>query len=292
MIKSMTGFGRGEYADEKFKFTVEIKTVNHRYTDCSIRMSRRLNFIEDKVREYILKNVSRGKIDVSIQFDDFSEGAREVELDEALATAYVDSLRRMKEKFDLIDDISVSTIASYPEVLKVQKGELNEEEVWVALSQCINIAIASLIKMREIEGAELKRVLSERIDNVAKMLDIVIEKASDVVMIYKAKLEDRIKELLDRQVVDEMRLATEVAFFADRSNIDEEIDRLKSHIEQFRNILNSSQPIGRKLDFMVQEMNREVNTIGSKTTDIKTLNQVVDLKSEMEKIREQIQNIE
>ena len=292
MIKSMTGFGRGEYADVKFKFAVEIKTVNHRYTDCSIRMSRRLNFIEDKAREYILKNVSRGKIDVSIQFEDFSEGAREVELDEALASAYVDSLKKMKEKYNLIDDISVSTIASYPEVLKVQKGELEEDEVWKALSQCINIAITSLVKMREIEGAELKKVLIERIDNIAQMHAIIIEKAPEVVLSYKAKLEDRIKELLDRQIVDESRLATEVVFFADRCNIDEEIDRLNSHIEQFRNILNSNQPIGRKLDFMVQEMNREVNTIGSKTSDIKTLNQVVDLKSEMEKIREQIQNIE
>src|SRR5665647_1083149 len=292
MIKSMTGFGRGEYADMKFKFAVEIKTVNHRYTDCSIRMSRRLNFIEDKAREYILKNVSRGKIDVSIQFEDFSEGAREVELDEALASAYVDSLKKMKEKYNLIDDISISTIASYPEVLKVQKGELEEVEVWEALLQCINIAITSLVKMREIEGAELKRVLIERIDNIAQMHAIIIEKAPEVVLSYKTKLEDRIKELLDRQIVDESRLATEVVFFADRCNIDEEIDRLNSHIEQFGNILNSNQPIGRKLDFMVQEMNREVNTIGSKTSDIKTLNQVVDLKSEMEKIREQIQNIE
>jgi len=288
----MTGFGRGEYADQQFKFTVEIKTVNHRYTDCSIRMSRRLNFIEDKAREYILKNVSRGKIDVSIQFEDYSEGAREIELDEALASAYVDSLRKIKEKYNLIDDISVSTIATYPEVLKVQKGELVEEEVWAALSQCINIAITSLVRMREIEGAELKRVLLEKVENIAQMMVIVVEKAPEVVLVYKAKLEERIKELLDRQVIDESRLATEVAFFADRCSIDEEIDRLNSHIEQFRNILNSTQPIGRKLDFMVQEMNREINTIGSKANDLRIGQQVVSVKSELEKVREQIQNLE
>lgn len=292
MIKSMTGFGRGSAQQEGKEFTVEIKTVNHRYVDIFVKYPRQLSFLEDKVREVVGKSLSRGKIDVYISFEDKGEDSKTVLLDEALAKAYISAIGLLKEKFELSDDASVSLISRFPDVLRVEKVEADEEKLWALLKTALESALESLIAMRIKEGDELKNSLLEKADFIESVLKLISQRSPEVVREYKAKLESRIKEIMEQQVVDENRLAMEVAIFADRCSIDEEIVRLGSHISQLRDTLNAKQPVGRKLDFLVQEMNREINTIGSKANDLVITKNVIDLKSEIEKIREQIQNIE
>lgn len=292
MIKSMTGFGRGKSQRDGMEFLVEIKTVNHRYSDIYIKLPRQIAFLEDKIREVVGKSVSRGKVDVYVSFDDFSEESKNVLIDEALAKTYIKSAELLRDKYNLIDDISVSLIAKFPDVLKVEKAEQDEEKIWNVLNEALGYALEALLDMRSVEGQGLKNDLIERtlyIENVVKEIRI---RAPEVVKEYKIRLENRIKELLDQQVVDESRIAMEVALFADRCNIDEEIVRLLSHVTQFRETLDMKQPVGRKLDFLIQEMNREINTIGSKANDLNITKSVVDIKCELEKIREQVQNIE
>lgn len=292
MIKSMTGFGRGENSQDGKEFTVEIKTVNHRYSDIFIKMPRQIGFLEDKVRELVGKAVSRGKIDVYITYHDYSDDARVVTLDEGLAKTYISATESLRDKFLLKDDITVSLISRFPDVLKVEQAQEDEELLWSVLKTALTKALDSLIEMREIEGEGLRNVLLERADFIDSIVAEIAKRAPEVPKEYKLKLEVRIKELLDQQTVDENRLATEVALFADRCSIDEELVRLASHIEQLREALSIDQPVGRKLDFLVQEMNREINTIGSKANDLSITKNVVEVKSEIEKIREQIQNIE
>lgn len=292
MITSMTGYGRGKCSCEGKDFVVEIKTVNHRYSDVYIKMPRQISFLEDKVREEVSKAVSRGKADVYISFDDYGEDAKNVLIDEGLVKTYINAVELLKTKYNLKDDISVSLIAKFPDVLKVEKAQQDENKIWELLKEALNGAIDSLISMRRIEGEGLKRSLLERGAYIETVLKEISMRAPEVVKEYKSKLESRIKELLDQQVVDENRLSMEVAIFADRCSIDEEIVRLGSHLAQFRQILDMDGPVGRKLDFLLQEMNREINTIGSKANDLTITRFVVDVKSELEKIREQIQNIE
>ncbi len=292
MIKSMTGFGRGKSQADGMECLVEIKTVNHRYSDVYIKIPRQISFLEDKVREVVSKSVSRGKADVFISFDDFSEDSRSILIDEGLAKTYIDTVRLLKDKYELQDDISVSLIAKFPDVLKVEKVEQDEEKIWNLLSEALEGAIDSLINMRKIEGEGLKNCILERTDYIENIVKEIGIRAPEVVKEYKCKLENRIKELLDQQIVDENRMATEVAIFADRCSIDEELVRLSSHIGQLKETLQVGQSVGRKLDFLIQEMNREINTIGSKANDLNITKFVVEIKSELEKIREQIQNIE
>ncbi len=292
MIKSMTGFGRGKIEDGGKELMVEIKTVNHRYCDIYIKMPRQISFLEDKVREVIRKKISRGKVDVYITYDDFSEDSKDIIIDRALAEAYNRSVQLLRDEFGLKDDISVSLIARFPDVLRVEKPEEDEERIWSLLSVALNDALDALINMRQIEGEGLMHDLLERTTIIENNIKEISIRAPEVVKEYKCKLENRIKELLDQQIVDENRLAMEVAIFADRCSIDEELVRLGSHIKQLRETLKLSQPVGRKLDFLLQELNREINTIGSKANDLIITNQVVEIKSELEKIREQIQNIE
>ncbi len=292
MIKSMTGFGRGENAHNGKEFTVEIKTVNHRYSDIFVKMPRQISFLEEKVRELVGKSISRGKTDVFITYSNYSDDSRFVTFDEQLAKAYISAVEALRDKFGLTDDISVSLISKYPEVLRVEQAQDDEEQLWSLLKVAVENAVESLIKMRVTEGEGLKNVLLERADIIESAIAEIAERAPEVPKEYKTKLSDRIKELLDQQAVDENRLAMEVALFADRCSIDEELVRLSSHFSQLRQILSMDQPIGRKLDFLVQEMNREINTIGSKANDLVITKLVVDVKSEIEKIREQIQNIE
>ncbi len=292
MIMSMTGFGRGEYSRDGKEFTVEIKTVNHRYSDIFVKMPRQIGFLEDKVRELVGKAISRGKIDVFITYYNYSEDSKHVVFDEGLAKAYVSAVEALRDKFGLTDDISVSLISKYPDVLRVEQAQEDEELLWSMLREAVDNAVASLIHMRGIEGEGLKNVLLERADIIENVIAEISKRAPEVPREYKTKLNARIKELLDQQVVDESRIAVEVALFADRCSIDEELVRLGSHFGQMRQILSMDQPVGRKLDFLVQEMNREINTIGSKANDLTITRLVVDIKSEIEKIREQIQNIE
>lgn len=292
MIRSMTGFGRGEYKGEGQEFLVEIKTVNHRYSDIYLKLPRQISFLEEKVRETVNKSIARGKIDVYVSYDEYGEDSKIVLLDEPLAKAYIKSVETLRDKFNLKDDISVSLIAKFPDILKVEKTEADEDKTWRGLKTALDNALDSLVRMREIEGEGLKNDILERASYIQQIVRSMEGRAPEVVKEYKQRLENRIKELLDQQVVDESRLAMEVAIFADRCSIDEELVRLNSHIKQLKETLCMEQPVGRKLDFLVQEMNREVNTIGSKSNDLEITKNVVEIKSEIEKIREQVQNIE
>ena len=292
MIKSMTGFGRGTSQVEGKEFLVEIKTVNHRYSDIFIKMPRQLTFLENKVRDVVNKGIPRGKIDVYINYSNYGDDSKCVLLDEPLAKAYTDAVGKLRDKFGLTDDISVSLIARFPDVLQVEKGEEDEELLWDLLKQALDEALKNLVIMRQNEGQGLKTSLLEKADFIEDIIKIITQRSPEVVREYKQKLESRIKELIEQQTIDENRLATEVAMFADRCSIDEELVRLASHIKQLRDTLGMAEPVGRKLDFLIQEMNREINTIGSKANDLSITRNVVEVKSEIEKMREQIQNIE
>lgn len=293
MVRSMTGFGRGTYSENAKEFTVEIKSVNHRYIDFYIKLPRQLSFLEDRVREIVSKSLFRGKVDIFISFEDRSDASKNVTLDEALASAYIQAFEKLNDKYNLVDDISVSLVSRFPDVLRVEKHDVDEEQLWLVLKNAIELAITSLIQMREKEGNELRTSLLQKADLMEEIIIQIANRSPEVVLEYKQKLENRIKELMSQQTLDDNRIAMEVAIFADRGSIDEELVRLGSHLVQLRDILGiNKQPVGRKLDFLVQEINREINTIGSKSNDIIITKNVLDLKSETEKIREQIQNIE
>ncbi len=293
MVRSMTGFGRGTFSENGKEFTVEIKSVNHRYVDFYIRMPRQISFFEDRIREVVSKSVSRGKVDIFVSFEDRSEDSKVVTLDEALAGAYIQAANKIKEKYNIQDEISLSLITRFPDVLRVEKHEADEDELWSILSKAIEAAVNSLVSMREREGSELRNSILQKALYMQEIIAEISKRSPEVVLEYKQKLENRINDLLGQQTIDENRLAMEVAIFADKCSIDEELVRLGSHMLQLSDILKiKNQPVGRKLDFLVQEINREINTIGSKSNDINITKFVLELKSETEKIREQIQNIE
>lgn len=291
LIKSMTGFGRGEFSQGTSTFSVDVRSVNHRYCDVSVRMPRPMSMMEEKVREFVSERISRGKVDVYINYSTFGQSSQ-VKLDTSLAKAYVDSLNTLKEMFQIQDDISLSLLTRFSDIMSLETVEQDMEELWLILKEALEIAFNALIEMRKREGGRLKNDLLEKIVDVRALVENMKEKSSGIVDEYKNKLYDRIKELIKEIPIDENRLLTEVAIFADKTSIDEEIVRLESHMEQFRKALNSDGPVGKKLDFIIQEMNREVNTIGSKITDLEVLNNVISIKTEIEKIREQVQNIE
>lgn len=291
MLKSMTGFGHCEYSENGITFTIEIKTVNHRYFDTYLRMPKQLSGFEERVRSRLASKIGRGKVDVYITYENQSDDAMEVLLDERLARAYSTALKKIAESLSLRDDISVSSLARFPEILKVEKKD-QDDVIGVILDKAVDQAIAVLIDMREREGERLKESMLANLAVLENWLALIREKAPEVVKDYREKLEARINEMVDIQKVDPSRLAMEVALFADRCNIDEEIVRLASHIIQMRHMLNEGSPVGKKADFLIQEMNREVNTIGSKASDLEITRSVVEMKSEIEKLREQIQNIE
>jgi len=288
----MTGYGRGEYENGGRKYVVEIKTVNHRYADIFVKVPRQISFIEDRVRQTVSKNLSRGKIDVFVNYESNEENSKLVVIDEVLAESYINAVRFLRDNFGLQDDISTSLISRFPDVLKVEKAEEDVDEIWEGLKIALDEAIDCVIKMRENEGEGLKRDFLKKAAYVESLVEEISKRAPEVVKDYKQRLETRIKDLLEQQTIDESRLAMEVAIFADRCSIDEELVRIKSHINQLKEILDMDQPIGRKLDFLIQEMNREINTIGSKANDLIITKNVIEIKSEIEKIREQIQNVE
>ncbi|WP_427338541.1 YicC/YloC family endoribonuclease [Caloranaerobacter sp. DY30410] len=293
MIKSMTGFGRGESRDNVRHFVVEIKSVNHRYNDIIIKMPKHLNYIEDRIRKYIKSKISRGRIEVYINLEYMDDSGVKVQVDLPLAKAYKEAVEVLNEKLYIEDKITIDLIAKFPDVIKVEKQEEDEDEVWNCLKNGLEEALNKLIEMRIREGQELAKDIKLRAKNIIDIVKTIEARSPEVVLEYKNKLNSRIEELLgDSYELDENKLANEVAFFADKSNIDEEIVRLYSHVNQLISTLDADVPVGRRLDFLIQEMNREANTIGSKASDIVITNKVVELKSEIEKIREQIQNIE
>ena len=294
MIKSMTGFGRGEYADGKRNITVEIRAVNHRYSDITVRMPRRYGFAEDKVKAAVKAVLIRGKVEVSIMIEYVAENDMTIKLNEPLARQYYDNLRQLREGLGLSGEISLDLVAGMPDVLKAVPDVEDEEEITRAILIPVEEAAANLEAMRLTEGEKLAEDLLAKGRRIRELLDDIAARAPMVVADYTARLRERIAELLDGSAaLPEERILTEAAIFADKCSIDEEITRLGSHLIQLRKIVESpSEAEGKKLDFLVQEMNREANTIGSKANDIKITERMLEIKSEIEKIREQVQNIE
>lgn len=293
MIKSMTGFGRCEAADEKRKFTVEMKGVNHRYLDANIRMPKKLNFFESAIRSLLKESVHRGKVDIFITYEDFSESQVSLKYNETLAAEYLEKFKMMEEKFSLENDIRVSTLSRYPEVLTMEEKMDDEEELWKGLKKALDGAIAQFVQTRTVEGENLKKDLIAKLDGMLELVGQIEERAPKIIAEYREKLEGKVKELLEDTQIDEGRIASEIVIFADKICTDEEVVRLRSHVEHMKATLQSvDSGIGRKLDFIAQEMNREANTILSKANDLETSNIGIELKTEIEKVREQIQNIE
>lgn len=292
MIKSMTGFGRCEISDENRKFTVEMKSVNHRYFDVNIRMPKKLIFFETSIRNLLKQYAARGKIDIFISYEDMTENQVSLKYNEHLAAEYMNYLKKMAETFSLENDIRVSTLSRYPEILTMEEQAPDEEELWNSLKQAIEGACSQFVKTRITEGDNLKTDIIGKLDEMMEAVAYIEARSPEILAEYRSKLEDKLKEFIETAQVDESRVAAEVVIFTDKMCTDEEVVRLKSHIENMRDTLKNSDGIGRKLDFIAQEMNREANTILSKANDLEVSNIAIDLKTHIEKVREQIQNIE
>ncbi len=292
MIKSMTGFGRSEYLKGSKKFTVEIKTVNHRYFDASIKMPKKFSFFETNIRDELKNYVQRGKIDVFVTFEDFAEENVSLKYNEALAAEYLKHLREMSDHLRVDDDITASRLGRCPEVFSMEEQEIDEEEIWSILGEALKGACEQLSASREKEGESLKEDILDKLDGMDENVSLVEARGPKIVEEYRAKLEDKVKELLADTQMDESRIASEVVLYADKICTDEETVRLHSHIHSMQDALKAGGAVGRKLDFIAQEMNREANTILSKANDLETSNIAIELKTEIEKVREQVQNIE
>ncbi len=292
MIKSMTGFGREQGIVDGYEILVEIRSVNHRYFEFSSRIPRSYSYLDEKLKSLLSKRVSRGKVEVSVSISKTEGAEEEIEVNLDIAQGYVNALREANKKLELSDDLSLASITRFPDIFKIQKVEDDEEVVWNAVSQICTNALDKFISMRQIEGGKMYEDISSRLNFIEEKTNEIESILPSISENYKDRLYSKIVETLEDKNIDEQRILTEVAIFSDKIAVDEETVRLHSHVSQFRELINSNEPVGRKLDFLVQEMNREVNTIGSKAQDLSVTKTVVDLKSEIEKIREQIQNIE
>lgn len=292
MIKSMTGFGRCEIAEGTRKVTVELKSVNHRYLDVNLKLPKKLGFFESSIRNELKKYAQRGKIDMFITYEDFSENNVCIKYNKDIAAEYLGYLKSMAEDFGLDNDIRVSTLSRYPEVFSMEEQMTDEEEIWKILAKTIDGAAEGFVESRIKEGQNLADDLIGKLDGMLEHVSFIEERSPQIIEEYRAKLSERVQELLGDATVDEARLLTEVTIFADKICVDEELVRLRSHIETMKQELLNGGSIGRKLDFIAQEMNREANTILSKSNDLTISNRGIELKTEIEKVREQIQNIE
>ena len=292
MLKSMTGFGRYENVTDAYKISVEMKAVNHRYLDLSIKMPKKLNFFEAAIRGELKNYIQRGKVDLFINYEDLTESNVCVKYNRELASEYMMYLNKMAEDFALENDIRVSVLSRYPEVLSMEEQTIDEEELWQLLEEAVKGAAEGFVETRVKEGENLKNDLIGKLDGMLTHVDYITERSPLIIAEYKHKLRDKVRDLLEDANVDESRLLMEVTIFADKVCVDEELVRLRSHIETTKENLLQGGSIGRKLDFIAQEMNREANTILSKTSDLEISNHAIELKTEIEKVREQIQNIE
>ena len=292
MIKSMTGFGRCEITEGDRKYTVEMKSVNHRYLDANIKMPKKLSFFESSIRNELKNYVQRGKLDLFIAYEDFSESNVCIKYNKDIAAEYLGYLKAMSEDFGLDNDVRVSTLSRYPEVFSMEEQAVDEEEIWKGLSKAIQKAAEGLVETRIKEGGNLAADLKGKLDGMLEHVTFIEKRSPQIIDEYRKRLKERVHELLGDASVDESRLLTEITIFADKVCVDEELVRLRSHIETMKQALSDGGSIGRKLDFIAQEMNREANTILSKANDLEISNRGIDLKTEIEKVREQIQNIE
>ena len=288
----MTGFGRCELVRDSRKFTVELKSVNHRYLDVNIRMPKKLNFFESSIRSLLKQYAARGKVDLFISYEDSAQNQVSLKYNEALAAEYLDCFRKMEEQFGLENDIRVSALSRYPEVITMEEQAVDEEELWSLLKETLEGAFTQFVETRITEGENLKKDLLGKLDGILEDVEAIEKRSPEIVKEYREKLEEKVQELLGDTQIDENRFATEIVLFADKICTDEELVRLRSHVLHMKATLDEESGIGRKLDFIAQEMNREANTILSKANDLDVSNHAINLKTEIEKIREQIQNIE
>lgn len=292
MLRSMTGFGRYELSNETRKIVVEMKSVNHRYCDISMKMPKKLGFYEATIRSLLKKYIQRGKVDVFISYEDYTENKVCVKYNYDIAREYVERLRQMADEFHLVNDINASSLSRYPEVLTLEEQTVDETELWNVLEETISQACERFVESRTREGEHLKNDLLQKLDGMLVLVDEVESRSPQVVAEYREKITNKVQELLGDTKLDESILATEITLFADKICVDEETVRLRSHINNMKLSLEEDNGVGRKLDFIAQEMNREANTILSKANDLEITNIAIDLKTEIEKVREQIQNIE
>ena len=292
MIKSMTGFGRSEIVKGNRKISVEIKSVNHRYLEAGIKMPKKLNVFESRMRDLLKKYATRGKIDIFINYEDDSESQVNLKFNQNIADEYMAIFNNMSEKYNLKNDMTVGGLARFPEVITMDEVQEDEEKLWPFIEEAMKAALEQFVNTRILEGENLKKDLLEKLDHMEELVAFVEKRSPEIMKEYRSKLESKVKELLGDTTIDESRIATEVIIYADKICVDEETVRLRSHIEHARKCLNEDGGIGRKMDFIAQEMNREANTTLSKANDIEISNAAIDLKTEIEKVREQIQNIE
>lgn len=293
MIRSMTGFGHGEVSNDKNqKVTVEMKSVNHRYCDISLKLPKKLAMFEANIRNIMKEYASRGKIDIYVSYEDLSETAVSLHYNQAMAEEYMQVFKKMQEDFNIETKITAEALAKYPEVVTIEEAQQDEEVWWELLEAALRQAAEKFVETRTIEGANLKRDLLGKLDQMAADVAFIEERSPQIIAEYRSKLEEKVKEFLEDSTIEENRIAAEVTLYADKIAVDEEIVRLQSHISSMTDVLESDESIGRKLDFMAQEMNREANTILSKSSDVDLADHAIELKTNVEKVREQIQNIE
>ncbi len=292
MIKSMTGFGRAELVDEEKKITVEMKSVNHRYLDINMRMPKKLSFFEAAIRNLLKEYIQRGKVDLFITYEDYTQARVSVKYNREIAGQYLTYIQEMGREFGLDTEITAAALSKYPEVFTMEEQTPDEKELWTALEEVIRRTAGQFVESRTQEGAHLRQDILEKLKTMDKKVDLVEQRSPEILGEYREKLEGKVKELLADTQIEESRIAAEVILFADKICTDEETVRLKSHIHRMEEVLHENEGVGRKLDFIAQEMNREANTILSKANDLETSNLAIDLKTEIEKVREQIQNIE
>ena len=291
MIKSMTGFGKNSLLINDRNYQVEIRSVNHRYLDISTKMPRQLTYLEEDVKKVISSKIKRGKVDVIITFENNSKEGRNIQINTEIAKMYIDELRKLAQEGNILSDIQVTEITKLPDVLNISIDQ-DDETIKQELLDSVKIALDNLLSMKETEGNKIAEDLTNRIDYIEEKILKISKLSTGLIEEYVVKLEERIKEILKTDIIDKSRIAQEVVIYADKTSIEEEITRLKSHITQFRQLLKDEEAVGKKIDFLIQEMNRETNTIGSKANDLEIVNGVIDIKTELENIREQIQNIE
>ena len=292
MIKSMTGFGRSEISEGQRKISVEMKSVNHRYLEAGIKMPKKLNVFEARIRDVLKQYANRGKIDIFISYEDLTENKVLLKYNEDIAVEYMQIFDKMAEKFDISKDITVAGLSRYPEVITMEDMPIDEDELWHFIEKAVRQACEQFVNTRIIEGENLKKDLLSKLDNMSEIVAFIEKRSPEIIKEYRSKLENKVAELLKDTTIDENRIATEVIIYADKICVDEETVRLRSHIDHAKKCLFEEGGIGRKLDFIAQEMNREANSILSKANDIDISNKAIELKTEIEKVREQIQNIE